>query len=134
MPPERDAYDFSEPWLDLRGHSSNAATGRRHVEQELLSEVGDDHPLVRQPVEAIAHFTRQDEVLSRTANGYVIAHLMTRRNERWIRTKMRRVGTCSTLGEIHVFDSTVRPRSMGWSAGRPLGIRTCTPHRPIGPG
>ncbi len=75
MPPANDAYVFPEPWLDLRGHSSDAAAGRGRMERELLLEVGYDNPLVQQPVEAIAHFTRQDEMLFRTANGYVIAHL-----------------------------------------------------------
>ncbi len=66
---------FPEPWLDLRGHGSDEAATRVRLESELLAELGPDHPLVRQPADAIAHFTRQDEVLFRSARGYVIAHL-----------------------------------------------------------
>lgn len=75
MPPEQDEYVFPHPWLDLRGHGGDEAATRDRLERELLVEVGPEHPLAQRPVKALAHFTRQDEVLLAADSGYVIAHL-----------------------------------------------------------
>lgn len=68
---------FPEPWWDLRGTGFREGEQREELVRRLLTEIGRDHGLATRSIEAVAAFTRQDEVLYRMDNGqeFLIAHL-----------------------------------------------------------
>lgn len=65
-------YAFPDPWESLRDEAHGR--GGTFV-RELRVELGPDHPWYREEVEAVAAFTRQDEVLFRVGGEYAIVHL-----------------------------------------------------------
>lgn len=58
------------------GHGPPGGVQREDLVQRLLVAVGSDHALARSPIDAMAQFTRQDEVLYRLDDGqeFLIAH------------------------------------------------------------
>lgn len=60
---------FPEPWWDLRGTGFREGEQREGLVRRLLTEIGRDHALATRSIEAVAAFTRQDEVLYRIDNG-----------------------------------------------------------------
>lgn len=69
-------YVFPEPWRDLRGDDPQAPATRDRLRQELLVELGPDDALNDSRPEAVAAFTRQDEVLfTLSGTGFAIVHL-----------------------------------------------------------
>lgn len=70
-----DQFVFPEPWCDLRGDALGEQ--RERLVQRLRTETGDQHPLASHSLDAVADFTRQDEVLYRLDAGddFLIAHL-----------------------------------------------------------
>ncbi len=77
MPATYDEFIFPEPWWDLRGTGYKEGEQGEGLVRRLLVEVGSDHALARRSVEAIAAFTRQDEILYWLDGGqeFLIAHL-----------------------------------------------------------
>lgn len=77
MPDTYDDFVFPEPWWDLRGNGYREGEQRERLVRRLLTETGSDHALVTREIEAVAAFTRQDEVLYRIDGGkdFLIAHL-----------------------------------------------------------
>ena len=77
MPDAYDRFVFPEPWWDLRGAEDRESEQRAQLVGRLLAEVGSDHALATRLIEAVAAFTRQDEVLYRLDGGreFLIAHL-----------------------------------------------------------
>jgi hypothetical protein len=72
-----DEFVFPEPWWDLRGNGLREGEQRERLVRRLRTETGDGHPLSTRLVEALAAFTRQDEVLYRLDGGqeFLFAHL-----------------------------------------------------------
>jgi hypothetical protein len=77
MPDAYDDFVFPEPWWDLRGTGYPEGEQREGLVRRLPAEVGSDHSLARRDVEAVAAFTRQNEILYRLDGGqeFLIAHL-----------------------------------------------------------
>ncbi len=77
MPDTYDDFVFAEPWWDLRGTGYTEGEQRERLVRRLLGEAGSDHALTRRGVEAVAAFTRQDEILYRLDGDkeFLIAHL-----------------------------------------------------------
>ncbi len=83
-----DDFVFPEPWWDLRGHGVREAQLRDSVASELARELGRHHEITGAPVETIAMFTRQDEVLFRTGGEYLIVHLTwAGKKDRYVRVR-----------------------------------------------
>lgn len=72
-----DEFVLPEPWWDLRGHGHSEVEQRERLVRRLRAETGEAHPLAARSVEAVAAFTRQDEVLFRLDVGeeFLLAHL-----------------------------------------------------------
>lgn len=72
-----DEFVFPEPWWDLRGNGLREGEQRDRLVRRLRTETGDGHLLSTRSVEAVATFTRQDEVLYRLDGGreFLFAHL-----------------------------------------------------------
>jgi len=72
-----DEFVFPEPWWDLRGHDHREAHRREALVARLLVELGGKHELAGRSIEAVAAFTRQDEILYRIDGGsaFLFAHL-----------------------------------------------------------
>ena len=72
-----DEFVFPEPWWDLRSKGLREEEQRELLVRRLRIETGDRHALAARSVEAIAAFTRQDEILYRVNAGqeFLFAHL-----------------------------------------------------------
>lgn len=77
MPDTYDEFVFPEPWWDLRGAGYKKGAQREELVRRLLVEIHSDHALARRSVEAVAAFTRQDEILHRLdgGQGFLIAQV-----------------------------------------------------------
>ena len=87
--PEFKKFVFPEPWLDLRGVDAESTRRRAVMVKELLVELGDDSPLASSEIQAIAMFTRQDEVLFQVdGDHFLMVHLTwARRRDEFVRVR-----------------------------------------------